>query len=153
MPNSKVSSFHPAKAVSLTLIVAALSLMAGSAKAWNAYEATTASDSRPLCVAGILNGNKAWMTNEVRSPGLMTTYWLSVTNRTYDPLVFTVQFTLPGTSLSINETVSLTRSESKSLRLGMIYKDPAQAPSPIMKADDIFKYIKIKCTHAMGRTL
>ena len=67
-----------------------------------------------------------------------------MTNRTYDPLVFTVQFTLPGTSLSINETVSLTRSESKSLRLGMIYKDPAQAPSPIVKADDIFKYIKIK---------
>lgn len=136
-----------------SFVMALAALSSGAAQAWNAYEESDTSYSRPLCIAGILNGNKAWMRNEVRSPGLMTTYWISMENRTTFPLVYTLKFTLPGTSLHIDETVTMPSQGLKSFQLGLIYKDPSQKPSPIVKAVDIFKYLSIKCTEAMGRKL
>ena len=136
---------------SLVMVFAALS--SGAAQAWNAFEESSTDNSRPLCIAGILNGNKAWMRNEVRSPGLMTTYWVAMENRTTYPLVYTLKFTLPGTSLHIDETVTMPPQGLKSFQLGLIYKDPKQTPSPIVKAVDIFKYLSIKCTDAMGHKL
>ena len=123
------------------------------ARAWNAYEESDTNYNRPLCIAGILNGNRAWMRNEVRSPGLMTTYWVVLENRTTFPLVFKIKFTLPGTSSHIDQEVTLPSQGLKSFQLGLIYKDPSQQPSPIVKGVDIFKYISTKCTQAMGRTL
>lgn len=138
----------------LQLAALGLSLLLGSgARAWNAYEESDTNYNRPLCVAGILNGNRAWMRNEVRTPGLMTTYHVVLENRTTYPLVFRLKFTLPGTSTRIDETITMSAQMVKSYQLGIIYKDPKQAPSPIVKAVDIFKYISTTCTQAMGRTL
>ena len=85
-------------------------------------------------------------------PRLVVTFRLRL-NRTTYPLVYTLKFTLPGTSLHIDETVTMPPQGLKTLQLGLIYKDPKQAPSPIVKAVDIFKYLSIKCTYAMGRKL
>ncbi|MES2259655.1 MAG: hypothetical protein V4724_14120 [Pseudomonadota bacterium] len=131
----------------------ALSCGAALAHPGVAFEDSDTNYNRQLCIAGILNGNHAWMRNDVRLPGLMSTYWVALENRTTYPLVFRLKFTLPGTSSATDQIITMKPQELKSFQLGVIYKDPKQTPSPIVHAIDIFKYIQTTCTEAMGRKL